>query len=352
MDTSLRVSACVLISVGAGVCDAGAASIVEVGSLRVRLDQDGYKWAATSIWRDGAICANIASYGGSVETVLKIDDCWVGVVHGYDVLKGASIEVDGREVPLVDGQHYRGSTVVVRRQTDFDGAYLLDATMRFNADRIVHEVTLVGQDASRIVDICYGHQGTRHNRFTDFAFLAGDGQMVHSGQTAANDRRFEAVENSAAVAQYDPVGQEGIVQILRQGRELQHRQMLWDRVEDNKFYDRFLSAEGPASSDRRYRLVQEIIFFDAPPDQWVTRAAAFAAIGDSDLSVLLAHWGQHLTGDPDGGWTRGELNGRPPIDDYDLSLLLSNWTGDGSIPELATHSLLAVGAVVLVRRRS
>ena len=74
-------------------------------------------------------------------------------------------------------------------------------------------------------------------------------------------------------------------------------------------------------------------------------------VDDADLSLLLAHWKQDVTGDPDGGWGKGEFDGSAPVGDNDLSLLLSNWTAGAGVPEPVTLSLLAAGALVLVRRR-
>ena len=77
-------------------------------------------------------------------------------------------------------------------------------------------------------------------------------------------------------------------------------------------------------------------------------------IDDDDLSLLLAHWDQDVTGDPDGGWGKGEFDAIGPVSDGDLSLLLANWTGPvggGAIPEPATLSLPAAGAMVLLRHK-
>ena len=75
-------------------------------------------------------------------------------------------------------------------------------------------------------------------------------------------------------------------------------------------------------------------------------------IDDNDLSLLLAHWSEDATGDPDGGWAKGEFDGAAPILDDDLSLLLANWTGSASgVPEPATLVLLAAGAAALIRRQ-
>ena len=74
-------------------------------------------------------------------------------------------------------------------------------------------------------------------------------------------------------------------------------------------------------------------------------------VDDNDLSLLLAHWGQDVTGEPDGGWGRGEFSGAAPVDDNDLSLLLANWTGAGAVPEPASALALLLGACAVVRRR-
>ena len=47
----------------------------------------------------------------------------------------------------------------------------------------------------------------------------------------------------------------------------------------------------------------------------------------------------------------GDSNFDRAVDDSDLSLLLANWTGSTAVPEPATLSLLAVGALVLRHKR-
>lgn len=69
-------------------------------------------------------------------------------------------------------------------------------------------------------------------------------------------------------------------------------------------------------------------------------------VDDSDLSVLLTNWNKPS------GWSGGDFNGDGTTDDSDLSLMLAGWTISGAaVPEPTTLLLLAVGAVVIWRRR-
>ncbi len=74
-------------------------------------------------------------------------------------------------------------------------------------------------------------------------------------------------------------------------------------------------------------------------------------VDDDDLSLLLANWS---IGDE---WGEGDLNESGTVNDDDLSLLLANWGAGCSpapepVPEPATLSLLVIGALTLLRRRS
>jgi hypothetical protein len=94
----------------------------------------------------------------------------------------------------------------------------------------------------------------------------------------------------------------------------------------------------------------------------------------SDLAVLAAHWGQHVS--PGGfGWSLGDLNGDGVVDNADLAILTANWGrtsnwGDGaantlgfqpsdlgplletmiqqSIPEPPSSVILALGMSLLL----
>ena len=74
-------------------------------------------------------------------------------------------------------------------------------------------------------------------------------------------------------------------------------------------------------------------------------------VDDADLSLLLSNWNQDATGDPDGGWGRGEFDGAAPVQDNDLSLLLANWTAAGAVPEPASALVMLLGACAVSRRR-
>jgi len=109
----------------------------------------------------------------------------------------------------------------------------------------------------------------------------------------------------------------------------------------------FDGTSGLGLSEVRFYLGEE-----RPPPQ-MGDADEDGDIDDDDLSLLLAHWGQDVSGDSDGGWGKGELSGLPPINDDDLSLLLAHWTGPqvGALPEPATGALLMCGGAVMLRRR-
>ena len=87
--------------------------------------------------------------------------------------------------------------------------------------------------------------------------------------------------------------------------------------------------------------------------EWIPGDCQDGVVNDSDLSLLLAHWGQDVTGEPDGGWGKGEFDGVAPAGDADLSLLLANWTGSRAtdVPEPATLGLVVLAGVASFCRR-
>ena len=93
----------------------------------------------------------------------------------------------------------------------------------------------------------------------------------------------------------------------------------------------------------------EIVYGEA---QQITGDANLdGTVDDADLSLLLAHWNQDVTGDPDGGWGKGEFNATAPVQDADLSLLLANWTGAAAVPEPVSVLLVLAGLPIAARRR-
>ena len=74
-------------------------------------------------------------------------------------------------------------------------------------------------------------------------------------------------------------------------------------------------------------------------------------VNDADLSLLLAHWDQDVTGEPDGGWGKGEFDAAAPVQDNDLSLLLANWTSGAAVPGPVPLMLVVAAAPLVWRPR-
>ena len=90
--------------------------------------------------------------------------------------------------------------------------------------------------------------------------------------------------------------------------------------------DNWLSMilEDSADTDPETKtFIDDIRFFLASVERLTGDANLDGVVDDADLSLLLANWQQDATGDPDGGWGRGEFDGIAPVQDSDLSLLLA-----------------------------
>ncbi len=64
-----------------------------------------------------------------------------------------------------------------------------------------------------------------------------------------------------------------------------------------------------------------------------------------DLDIVGANWGTGTT------WAQGNFDGVGVVDILDLDILGANWGGGEAIPEPATMSLVALGALALIRRK-
>ena len=121
------------------------------------------------------------------------------------------------------------------------------------------------------------------------------------------------------------------------------------------------SATMPADADHGYMgffptkpqstAIIDDVSFVGPDVAMPGDANLDGVVNDADLSLLLAHWDQDVTGEPDGGWGKGEFDAVAPVQDSDLSLLLANWTVAGAVPEPASGTLLLLGAAGFIKRR-
>ncbi len=126
-------------------------------------------------------------------------------------------------------------------------------------------------------------------------------------------------------------------------------------------YDRATGQYGPPTYNAVYNVdgngVQEITQADVTYElqHYFNTGYADANLDTytdyGDFQVLLTHWMQH------GGWAEGDFNGDGIVDFGDFQILLYNWNPSGwnnpsEIPEPASLSLLVLGTLALLRRRS
>jgi hypothetical protein len=114
----------------------------------------------------------------------------------------------------------------------------------------------------------------------------------------------------------------------------------------NSFYD--LNGDGVVNQADMDSLLKNVLhrnYGDANLD---------GAVGFVDFQALLNHWQQSGA-----GWAGGDFNGDGVVDFLDFQTLLNNWDPAGQqalpegsmVPEPATLSLLALGALAVLRRR-
>ena len=121
--------------------------------------------------------------------------------------------------------------------------------------------------------------------------------------------------------------------------------------------DQYAAAFGEAFDARAFSFSDNTVpdvgeFVDTLPELIMGDANGDGVVDDDDLSLLLAHWNQDVTGEDDGGWGFGEFNGLAPVQDDDLSLLLANWSGPVTeIPEPASALVMLLGFAGAALRR-
>lgn len=356
----MRLTLCMI---GIAICSVSSASAevtLQSGTMEVQLQPGSYAWTGGDIAWNGKSFADFHGTGvASIATVIQSDGHWIGIQHGGETILDASVTVDGSSVPLSDGQSYQGNRITFHRHTDLGGIMELQADTIIQPNSIFYDVTLQATEAGHDLSVCYIHQGMRMNRLTLYASYDQAGQLLDQGSTAGNDNSFRHLDGSVAVAQYDPVSQNGMIQVLMDGRSFNSQQLLWDRSIDNKFYQRLREMEHLTDPAEIFRASQCIRFFEAPPNEWQDVAASLIpAPGDCDADgdvdpEDLACIGLHYSPDPSGRcWREGNFDDDGDIDSEDLAALGLHWSPGGGatrVPEPASVLTLAAGLGWLLR---
>jgi len=232
--------------------------------------------------------AYIEPVGSGQGTVVYENGRWVGSVHAAEAVLAAQLLVDGREVELIDGQAYAGDTISFTRRSVIGESYRLRSTLTITGDQVSEHVQLQRIGSQAAVSVVYGFLGSRANRLTNYAAFDADGVLLAFGTTALDDRRNTQLGSATAVAQFDPVGGDGVLTTIVAGSELGLEQFIWDRLEDNKLYSRFRALEGPGQPGQTFEIQQRLQFFDAAPGAWTQTAAALVPEPATITTLLVA----------------------------------------------------------------
>ncbi|MGV7223130.1 MAG: dockerin type I domain-containing protein [Nitrospinales bacterium] len=284
------------------------------------------------------VCDQLSNQG----TVLQIDGVFCGSGHGSEEVLEVKLQVDGVPVEVEEDVSYKGVKIELYRRTVIGNAYILNSHLLVSADRIEETVDLQAYDAQKNCNIFYGIQGSRVNRFDEYASFDLSGNQIDSGVTKNNNNKTVNLAPAAAVAQYDPITYEGILTAMVNGAEDRLEYFIWDRPKDNKLYASFTNPIGSCSLEKAYHFRQLMIFFEASPEESETVPQDIIAnfcrreiLGDvngdchvnlADMAIVSDHW---LYSGYDDFRIPQDLNDDRSVDVIDLMIIANQWLQSG-----------------------
>ncbi len=280
----------VLLAVFAVSLPARADIMLVSGPTSLTLSSDRNWTVVNMTWVSYPMMSNLGSNNG---TVLVISNVFAGSGHGNEIVESTSLFVDGATTAIADESTYSGEiikftrTTILKDELNHD-AFRLVSTMTMSESGTDERVMLDGLGSSKIVmaRAAYGFLGTRANSLTQYASFNAKGELLSNGTTDRDDNSESPRMNPAvAVAQYDPVGQKGVLTQVIEGADLGLEPFIWDRPADNKLYFAFQAMGGPVGTNH-YAMRQIVIPFDAAPDSWMATAGA-NVVPEPKMAVLL-----------------------------------------------------------------
>lgn len=204
----------------------------------------GYTIAAFSPAKDWGIASlhhrglPIMTYSSSANGfVVQFDGGdWAGEGHGLSYLESTHLTVDGVPTEIVDGTHYRGTTLLLRRVVLLRGALRVFSTIAVSPDGVDETYAMARVGTIGNLERVYGPAATRTNRFTVVELRQGD-EAIASETVDRDDWLFfrPPVESRTAdtLLQWDPIFQDGV---LTRWTGDPTAVWVWDRRTDNKIY--------------------------------------------------------------------------------------------------------------------
>lgn len=233
-----------------------------------------YSWTVDGIVHKGKTYADIDS-SSAQGTVIRSNAGWAGSKHENEEVMRVQLSVDGNITPITDEQSYQGNDIILRKYSLLQGAFLLHSEIHIKPDRLEERLRLTQLSNAPDCQIFYTFLGTYSNRLTEYAF-GNESGMLYTGRADKNDGNTTPIFVSDVVAQYDPIGQDGVLHHVKSMNGYSLQAFIWDRSIDNKLY--FMSSDAFTENDMILRTnslffeyTHSSIFFESSKQIWDTQ---------------------------------------------------------------------------------